>query len=123
MSTSLYNETKTAEMADTKASTALLSSDVPTSATSDGTFQACFHCGTICNGRLFTARDKAFCCHGCLAVFELLTENGLEDFYQLSETAGVRVRTEATNDQFKYLGALTRRGCVIATLRNTVERK
>lgn len=69
------------------------------------TAEACFHCGTACNRRAFTAGDKVFCCHGCLTVFELLTENGLEDFYQLSHAAGVRIRAESTQDQFKYLDA------------------
>lgn len=36
-------------------------------------------------------------------MFELLTENGLTDFYKLSESAGVRVSVAAKADQFKFL--------------------
>jgi len=52
----------------------------------------CFHCGTPCREDLWRAGAKAFCCNGCLTVFELLSENGLDNFYALSESAGVRVK-------------------------------
>jgi len=63
----------------------------------------CFHCGTLCRGAIFHNAEKAFCCQGCLTVFELLSENGLTDFYTLSEAAGVRVKVSAKPDQFKFL--------------------
>jgi len=62
----------------------------------------CFHCGTPCRDDSFARDDKAFCCHGCLTVFELLSENGLSNFYELADTAGVRVKA-TREDQFKYL--------------------
>ncbi len=46
---------------------------------------------------------KAFCCQGCELVFELLAENGLSNFYQLSENAGVRIAGAPTADQYLYL--------------------
>jgi Cu+-exporting ATPase len=63
----------------------------------------CFHCGTLCRGNVFTLEDKSFCCHGCCTVFEILSANGLTDFYKLSETAGVRITAPAKNEQFKFL--------------------
>jgi Cu+-exporting ATPase len=63
----------------------------------------CFHCGTLCRAGVFEHQDKAFCCRGCLTVFEILTENGLTDFYQLSDAAGVRVVVATPEDQFKFL--------------------
>ncbi len=63
----------------------------------------CFHCGLACAGGSFALGEKSFCCQGCRTVFELLTENGLENYYQLSETAGVRVKQVASADQFKFL--------------------
>src|SRR5436853_3044962 len=62
----------------------------------------CFHCGTPCRAGAFAHDNKSFCCHGCLTVFELLTENGLSNFYELADTAGVRVKA-TRGDQFKYL--------------------
>jgi len=64
---------------------------------------ACFHCGLACADGSFALGEKSFCCHGCRTVFELLTENGLENYYQLSATAGVRVKQAASADQFKFL--------------------
>jgi len=63
----------------------------------------CFHCGTACRGTVFTSGDKPFCCQGCLTVFELLSENGLGDFYKLSEGAGVRIKQPAQKNQYKFL--------------------
>ncbi len=64
---------------------------------------ACFHCGTLCRGEVFRVAEKPFCCHGCKTVFEILTENGLREFYQLGEGAGVRVSGAVTVEQFKFL--------------------
>lgn len=64
---------------------------------------SCFHCGLACADGSFALEEKSFCCQGCRTVFELLTENGLENYYQLSATAGVRVKQVASADQFKFL--------------------
>ncbi len=63
----------------------------------------CFHCGVHCRATGFTRGEKSFCCQGCLTVFELLTENGLADYYQLNASAGVRINGPAKADQFKFL--------------------
>ena len=62
----------------------------------------CFHCGTPCRADSFGRAEKSFCCAGCLTVFELLTENGLSNFYELADKAGVRVKATRA-DQFKFL--------------------
>ncbi|MGZ5543494.1 MAG: heavy metal translocating P-type ATPase metal-binding domain-containing protein, partial [Limisphaerales bacterium] len=36
----------------------------------------CFHCGEPVGKGRFAYESKAFCCNGCLTVFQLLTENG-----------------------------------------------
>ncbi len=63
----------------------------------------CFHCGLSCRDSAFQLDEKSFCCQGCRTVFELLTENGLEDYYALGESAGIRVKAPAQVDQFKFL--------------------
>ncbi|EEF63079.1 heavy metal translocating P-type ATPase metal-binding domain-containing protein [Pedosphaera parvula] len=68
-----------------------------------GQAQQCFHCGSPCNASILCKEEKAFCCHGCLTVFEILSENGLTDFYSLSENAGVRIKKVGTKDQFAFL--------------------
>src|SRR4051812_4557079 len=64
---------------------------------------ACFHCGTLCRDDRLRREAKRFCCHGCLAVFDLLTENGLDDFYRLSAAGGVRGAAAAGADRFRFL--------------------
>src|SRR4051812_28502705 len=72
----------------------------------------CFHCGTPGRDGAFAHSDKSFCCHGCLTVFELLTENGLSNFYELADTAGVRVKATRAC-QFKYLDGPVVRECLV----------
>lgn len=70
-----------------------------------GVGTTCFHCGLGCRDSAFTTAGKAFCCRGCQTVFELLVENGLTEFYQLSDRAGVRVNASAREDRFNFLDA------------------
>src|SRR3954462_5875217 len=94
------NKTESDSFEGTKASApALLVLPEGTTEQSREESRACYHCGTSCNTSTFRSGEKSFCCRGCLTVFELLTENGLNDFYQLSETAGVRVRAQAEKEQ------------------------
>lgn len=64
---------------------------------------ACFHCGETCPDKNLVRGEKLFCCHGCLAVHDLLAANGLNQFYNLSERPGVRVRKAAKREQWAYL--------------------
>jgi heavy metal translocating P-type ATPase len=45
---------------------------------------ACTHCGSLTRKPIYIKhnQDQAFCCFGCLSVYELLHDNGLEDFYK-----------------------------------------
>ena len=72
---------------------------------------ACFHCGTPLRGAVFASRNRSFCCQGCLTVFELLTENGLGDFYRFGKAAGARAGAVPKQEEFAYLDdpALRRR--------------
>jgi P-type Cu+ transporter len=63
----------------------------------------CYHCGTACPVGLHGREDKCFCCPGCLTVFELLSENGLTEYYRLNETAGVRVKADTQENRFLFL--------------------
>ena len=63
----------------------------------------CFHCGEPCPDPTLAKGQKQFCCHGCLAVHDLLAENGLEQFYDLSANPGVRVRRPDQHEEWAYL--------------------
>lgn len=64
---------------------------------------ACFHCGAPCPDHRFAQAEKVFCCHGCQTVFELLSENGLGQFYALNSAAGVRMSDQPAKGMFAYL--------------------
>ncbi len=62
----------------------------------------CFHCGTPCGNKASIHAGKAFCCQGCQTVFEVLSENGLGQFYQLNTASGVRIGDKPAQD-YTYL--------------------
>jgi Cu+-exporting ATPase len=54
----------------------------------------CYHCGDKIIGRPISKGDKDFCCSGCLAVYEILSDNGLDKFYEFNEQGGVKPDAE-----------------------------
>lgn len=52
---------------------------------------ACAHCGATCPDDGIAIDDARFCCHGCKAVFEILHASGLDRFYRLESTPGIRI--------------------------------
>lgn len=64
---------------------------------------ACFHCGEPCPDDTIHDAEKVFCCHGCLTVYEILSESGLDQFYRLEDRPGVRVDGPAEPARFAYL--------------------
>jgi Cu+-exporting ATPase len=64
----------------------------------------CAHCGATCPDDRIALGKHLFCCHGCLAVYQLLADNGLDRFYALEETPGIRMaRKPADDGRFAYL--------------------
>ncbi|HET9746457.1 MAG TPA: heavy metal translocating P-type ATPase metal-binding domain-containing protein [Chitinophagaceae bacterium] len=62
----------------------------------------CYHCGEACD-RSISADQKFFCCEGCKFVYQLLQENGLCNYYELSERPGIKVRGKFSSQRFAYL--------------------
>ncbi|MGM0479535.1 MAG: heavy metal translocating P-type ATPase [Bacteroidota bacterium] len=50
----------------------------------------CYHCGDHIIGKPITKANKNFCCNGCLTVYDILDENGLDQFYAINEKSGVK---------------------------------
>jgi Cu+-exporting ATPase len=63
----------------------------------------CYHCGLACRDRSLESGGRSFCCAGCQTVFEILSENGLAEFYQMSESPGVRVKAVTGADSYRFL--------------------
>ncbi len=55
--------------------------------------ESCFHCGDDIIGKAYQAGPKQFCCNGCKNVYLLLSENGLDSFYEMEPGAGTRPST------------------------------
>lgn len=63
---------------------------------------SCFHCGDKIIGNPVTYDDKNFCCHGCKTVYEILSDNGLDNFYNINKESGVKP-SDSSNSPFKPL--------------------
>ena len=63
----------------------------------------CYHCGTRCGSSPIEREGKPFCCHGCASIFELLSANGLTEYYHLNEQAGLRAAAAVPSARYLYL--------------------
>ena len=62
----------------------------------------CYHCGIECDTAIqFEA--KYFCCDGCKMVFQLLDENGMCQYYDLTNMPGITAKGIFTSEKFNYL--------------------
>ncbi len=61
----------------------------------------CYHCKQYCED-IVSFEGKSFCCIGCKAVFELLNENQLCDYYALAENPGIHWQT-SQEKSYAYL--------------------
>lgn len=48
----------------------------------------CFHCGKKIDN-FIQFKNKNFCCYGCKTVYEIIQNNGLENFYKLNINPGI----------------------------------
>ena len=56
--------------------------------TRDSLAKTCFHCGDTCRNDAISADGKDFCCPGCVAVYTLISDSGLSDYYELNQRPG-----------------------------------
>ncbi|WP_162340450.1 heavy metal translocating P-type ATPase [Cyclobacterium salsum] len=70
----------------------------------DETRTTCFHCGELCDEEIILHDDKDFCCTGCKTVYEVLNENDLCDYYDISDSPGSNQKKENNRfNRFDYL--------------------
>ncbi|PHI19714.1 hypothetical protein CEQ90_11745 [Lewinellaceae bacterium SD302] len=63
----------------------------------------CAHCGESCrDNALSNKAGEIFCCQGCRTVHDILSENGMLDFYGMDERAGQR-QSEQHRDDYEWL--------------------
>lgn len=64
----------------------------------------CYHCGEDCGDLELSFDNKKFCCQGCKLVYEVLSENGLVDYYELENQPGISQKTNRKQaSRFGYL--------------------
>jgi Cu+-exporting ATPase len=63
---------------------------------------ACYHCGANCVETI-QVEDKCFCCDGCKMVFKLLEENGLCQYYDLTDMPGLTAKGHFVSEKYNYL--------------------
>lgn len=62
----------------------------------------CYHCGTACD-QTITIEDKSFCCDGCKLVYQLLDQNGMCQYYDLTQMPGMTAKGSFTAEKYNYL--------------------
>lgn len=63
----------------------------------------CYHCGDECESEILEAYNKAFCCHGCKMVYEILNQKGLCEYYDLEKNPGITQKVKIRKDKFAFL--------------------
>ncbi len=63
----------------------------------------CFHCGEYCVGDTTHYDEKSFCCLGCKFVYEVLNENQLCNYYELSDSPGTTRKNIELGERYAYL--------------------
>lgn len=65
----------------------------------------CFHCGTKCNESI-QVDEKYFCCDGCKLVFQLLDQNGMCQYYDLTSMPGLSAKGNFVAEKYNYLDSI-----------------
>lgn len=63
--------------------------------------KSCYHCGLACEADRIIFEQKSFCCTGCKTVYEILSSNGLQGYYQLEDAPGIS--PEVKSGKFDFL--------------------
>ncbi len=64
---------------------------------------SCYHCGEDCADDSVHIQDKNFCCEGCKMVYEILNQNNLCEYYDISEKPGIHQKIKVREGKFSFL--------------------
>ncbi|WBL21151.1 heavy metal translocating P-type ATPase [Zunongwangia sp. HRR-M8] len=62
--------------------------------------KSCYHCGEACKSDALVFDNKDFCCNGCKTVYEILSSNDLDYYYQLDDRPGISPKTQSGKFDF-----------------------
>ncbi|MCK5124673.1 MAG: heavy metal translocating P-type ATPase metal-binding domain-containing protein [candidate division Zixibacteria bacterium] len=63
----------------------------------------CVHCGDPCGVGSLRDKELYFCCNGCRAVYYLLNDHNLDDYYSIEDKPGLKPNQLGAQDRFSYL--------------------
>lgn len=64
----------------------------------------CYHCGDLCDeNNTIIYDEKPFCCNGCQAVYQILEENELTNYYDIEPTPGIKKDFSENEEKYAYL--------------------
>lgn len=62
----------------------------------------CYHCGAEFDEVVVEAFEHRFCCEGCKTVFEILDVNGLNTYYGIESTPGIKL-SKSVGNKYAFL--------------------
>ncbi len=63
----------------------------------------CIHCGDPCGKGSLQENDLYFCCNGCRAVYNLLNDHDLDEYYSIENKPGLKPNRVGVENRFSYL--------------------
>ncbi len=63
----------------------------------------CYHCGNDCPSHDLHIEEKVFCCDGCKLVYEIINENNLCQYYDISKNPGITSKGKFNSEKYTYL--------------------
>lgn len=70
---------------------------------SETAIETCYHCGDKCKIGKVRKDEKAFCCSGCVAVYDILKQGNLCTYYDLEDKPGTKQTQNLDYDKFAFL--------------------
>ena len=63
----------------------------------------CYHCGEDSETEGIKIEQKNFCCQGCKTVYEILNQNSLCEYYDISKNPGLSQKIKVREGKFAFL--------------------
>jgi Cu+-exporting ATPase len=63
----------------------------------------CVHCGEDCGRNPILWNEKSFCCQGCKTVYQILNDNKLYSYYDLSDSPGIKIEIKEHQNKYAHL--------------------
>ena len=63
----------------------------------------CYHCGEECSETSILSQQKQFCCEGCKMVYEIINQNNLCEYYDITTKPGVNQKLKVREGKFAFL--------------------